>query len=305
MKELAILITLLFVSQLVMANGNSEKGNIDFSKEWNGDKIISIDVDLATASLKLIPTDKEVVVLNIYGRAPFNDVEDFIEYDVRNGKLVVKRTNKLRLTLFQRYNINVDIYIPKKDYEDIVLHTSTGAVGVSGELICENFEGSFTTGRIGIDELVAEKITIKSSTGSQTLGKLSGNDIILKSSTGRINAGELNGKNIKVSSSTGNIDIENIIGDLTASLTTGRIDVEYREYESEDIKISTTTGNIRLKLPVDSSFKLNSSTVTGRIESSFPITVAGKVKKNRLVGEVNGGRGDISLQNTTGNIDIR
>lgn len=267
MKKFTIVLLLLIVGgTFVFAQGSKESHELNYEKEWSSGSFDNLDLGVTVASMNILRSTNDKGVLKIYGRAPFNSVEEFIEVTDNNGTLTVKQIKKLPRRI-KKYRLNVDLYLPDSSYNNIDLALVTGIIKVQRDIKCKDFTASGTTVNIDINQLESERADI--------------------------------------STVTGDIDIKDMIGDVSVNVVTGSIDVEYNTYKDEDITLSCTTGGIKLTLPEDSGFNLKTSTVTGSVDCDFPVTVNGNLNNRNVSGTVNEGLGNVKASLVTGSIYIK
>ncbi len=103
-------------------------------------------------------------------------------------------------------------------------------------------------------------------------------NLSIETSSGEQEIENIKSKNSKLLASSGDIEIYNFTGDLNIITSSGKINLDYKEFHN-NINITTSSGDIKVILPNNSNFKLEANTSSGDIESNFPITVTGKLKK--------------------------
>ena len=79
--------------------------------------------------------------------------------------------------------------------------------------------------------------------------------------------------------------------------------MEYKNFNN-NVDLQASSGRIELKLPDNAEFKLNARASSGRITCKFPITVSGEKKDNYLAGTVKSDKNSVTLNTSSGNINI-
>ncbi len=293
MKKLLIILAVTMVVSLGIAaivmvmtdSFNIATEKINDSKTFNPEEISSIEVDLVSTDLNIIPTTKGEIIVHFYGEVSTNlkrAIPELVAYktgdklyvEILRSKDIVIGINISRTTM--------DIYIPEIILEEFKINI------VSGDVILEDIKAAETyletvSGDIKVQDLMAEKIRISSVSG----------DIIVQDYTGNIDAGSTSG------------DISLIGGDdnedLDASTVSGGISIE--QDAVSDMNIGSTSGDVKIRLPEDSQFYLDISTVSGDIKYYFAINISSSGRRD-LEGTVGNGGDRIMISTVSGDVTI-
>jgi len=293
MKKLLIILAVTMVVSLGIAaivmvmtdSFNIATEKINDSKTFNPEEISSIEVDLSSTDLNIIPTTKGEIIVHFYGEVSTNlkrAIPELVAYktgdklyvEILRSKDIVIGINISRTTM--------DIYIPEITLEEFKINV------VSGDVILEDIKAAETyletvSGDIKVQDLMAEKIRISSVSG----------DIIVQDYTGNIDAGSIAG------------DISLIGGDdnedLDAATVSGDISIE--QDAVSDMNIGSTSGDVKIRLPEDSQFYLDISTVSGDIKYDFAINISSSGRRD-LEGTVGNGGDRIMISTVSGDVTI-
>lgn len=117
---------------------------------------------------------------------------------------------------------------------------------------------------------------------------------------------------LEVTSNVGNIKLIDVTGPVTASTSTGAIDVIFTSVnQNAPISLTTATGDIDVSLPNDTKTNIEMKSTMGSVYSNFDLTppredglkpVGGQRK---IKGQLNGGGVKIKLSSSTGDIYLR
>ncbi len=117
---------------------------------------------------------------------------------------------------------------------------------------------------------------------------------------------------LEIESNVGHVNLKNVTGPITASSSTGNIDVVFTSVnQSAPISISTSTGAIDVSLPANTKADIEMKTTMGDVYSNFDLVpkrddgleVVGANRK--IKGQLNNGGVDIRLVSSVGNIYLR
>ena len=137
------------------------------------------------------------------------------------------------------------IYLPQKEYNNLLINNSTGDITLSQELSFQNVDIKTSTGKVKVESISTQKLQINSSTGDTHLENI------------RCSAFKSNG-------STGNCYLENLIANEEISITRSTGDIIFKKCDSESINVKTNTGDVSGTLCTGKFFTTKTS--TGEIE---------------------------------------
>ena len=270
---------------VVSGNFNVATETINDSRTFEPSEISSIEVDLVSDDLNIIPTTKGDITVHFYGKVSTNvkrNIPELLAYKT-GDKLHIEVENKPEI--FIGLNIRrttVDIYIPQIMLEDMEINVVSGDIKIADLEAAELVIGS-TSGDLKLDNINSEKIRIGSTSG----------DIAVTDYTGNIDVSNTSG-DISLVSGSGN---ENIF----AKSVSGDIFIEQEGVSDMDIKV--TSGDVRIALPPDSEFQLNASTLSGEIEHDFGLKIESSSRRN-LEGYIGDSQYRILVNTVSGDIKV-
>ena len=135
----------------------------------------------------------------------------------------------------------IKVYLPKSEYENLTLSSSTGDVKLPEGLTFSSMKLDLSTGDVSCKAAVLEKAEIKTSTGD------------IKMSSFESDA------DLDIHVSTGDIKLSDVIcGSLNIKCSTG--DVKFDGFDAKEIYVKTSTGDISGTLLSDKVFLCSAST---------------------------------------------
>jgi len=201
----------------------------------------------------------------------------------------------------------------------------------SGTITAEDIKGpaQLTTsyGSVTCNGFSAGDIKLRSSSGTIRLTNASFGDCDAHTSYGSIDAEELKGDSIKLHSDSGSIGVTNAsveaadmstsygritcrqitTNELTARSGSGNLDVTCSDAAPPDItaNLVTSYGSIDFTPPPGFAGQVDLSTSYGSVRTDRPITTSGQLSKKRLQGTIGQGNGKLSLQTSSGSINLK
>ena len=270
---------------VVSGNFNVATETINDSKTFEPSEISSIEVDLVSDDLNIIPTTKGDITIHFYGEVSTNvkrNIPELVAY--KTGEKLYVEVSKSP-DIFIGLNIRrttVDIYIP--------------------QIMLEDMDINVVSGDIKIDGLQADEIVVDSTSGDMKLDKISSEKIRIESTSG----------DVVVREYKGDIDVSNTSGDVSLISGTENEDIFVKSVSGDilieqegisDIDIRVTSGDVRISLPRGSEFKLDASTLSGEIEYDFELKIESSSRRN-LEGYIGDSANRIIVNTTSGDITV-
>ncbi len=250
-----------------------------------------IDVDIDTANISFcLSEDGSCRVVT------YNDEDTPHTVSVKDDTLWIKSEDNRKW--YEHISINfstpeLEIYLPKAQYESLYLRGSTGSVYSPQDIGFDYVDISISTGDIGMFSSYCGEVTLSTSTGSINVSNISADKLSLTASTGKINVKNINCKgDVNISVSTGDTELEQVVcGSFISTGSTGHLtmtsliarnsisierstgDVNFYGCDAAEIKIVTDTGEVEGELLSEKIFFAESD--TGDIE--VPKTTRGGI----------------------------
>lgn len=271
---------------LVMSgNFNVATETVNDSKTFEPSEISSIEVDLTSDDLNIIPTTKGDITVHFYGEVSTNvkrNLPELVAYKTGN-KLYVEVSQNIDIVVgINIRRTTVDIYIPQIILEETNINV------ISGNVIIEGFKAAelkidSTSGNIKVEELKSDEIRINSVSG----------DVVVEDYTGNVDASSTSGDISLISGSENE--------DIFVTAVSGDIFIEQNVVSG--MSIGVTSGDVRITLPEDAAFYFDASTTSGEIKQDFPMSVKSSGRRN-LEGIIGDGGERIVINTISGDITI-
>ena len=266
---LIISIALLVTGAIILsvAIKRSTKGGLEEKTYDIENEFTDFDIELDTSNVEFIYTTdgKTKVVVK-------ENEKDFHKVEVNEGTLKVTQNENKKwyeyLFDFSFDKKKVTIYLPLKEYNKLVIKSSTSDVIIPNDFTFNSAVIILSTGDIKMKASVNNKLTTTVSTGNTDLEDMSASEMELKASTGRVSLKGVKVTSlIKINTSTGNIKLENVkASDLELKASTGDVILTDTIIDNK-IKIHTSTGNVRFTN--SDGYELYIRTDTGSVKGTL------------------------------------
>jgi len=184
--------------------------------------------------------------------------------------------------------ISADTRLPDQPFTDVAISTVSGDLQ-AGAVRAQHFSSHATSGDIAVGSLQSGQGKITVVSGDVDIKQMTG-DADIHSTSGDVA--------IAFAKAPRKVTAESVSGEITLTLAQGT-DVT--------LDAHAVSGDVRLMLPPDAGFTLNARSVSGDIGCDFPITLSGAHTgggKPRIAGTVGNGKGSVSAQTVSGDINI-
>ena len=207
------------------------------------------------------------------------------------------------INLFPFDESAITVYLPKSEYSELSIKSSTGDVDIPKELSFESIDICVSTGDVTNYASATKGIYIKTSAGHISLENISAGSLYLSVSIGHINASSVNCEgevDIKVGTGktrlskincadllsvgdTGNIFMSDVVATGVFSIERSTGDVTLEGCDAAEITVTTDTGDVKGSLLSDKVFIVR--TATGDIDVP-KTTTGGKCEITTDTGDV-------------------
>ncbi|WP_335873062.1 DUF4097 family beta strand repeat-containing protein [Bacillus sp. 2205SS5-2] len=270
-----------------------------------GKQIRNISVQGSSMDVNVLPSDKDNIDIKLRGEVServkdhFNlqvkQVNDFLSVEMERKKFSAPfGVIVVRLTL--------DLFIPKKIYESLLVKTSSGEIEL--HLVkSKNIELKTSSGDIRVKDIEeTEAIKLSASSGDMILTGGQARFTQLETSSGDIIMRKFGGSQLEASSSSGKIDICGYQGNLHVESSSGDINLLYDELTGH-LKAKTSSGSVKLSYQIEpSSFNLDFKGSSGEADIHVKGIEYEKNTDHVVLGTK--GAGDYSLQVRTSSGDF-
>lgn len=214
--------------------GFNSKTELIKTENHNYGDIYYVKVNTKSADIKIVPTDKNEITVNVYGEKNQN-----VNVEVTNGILNVEYFSKFLCFGFCNMDSYVEIMLPN-------------------EFSPENLDINTVSGDIFVGDTATQNMDVKSVSGDISVG----NSDILNVSTTSGDIKVTKAKDLKVKSVSGDLRIDSVTNSLVAQTTSGDVDINSLMINA-DSNIKSTSGDIEIDMIND--IYVETSTVSGDV----------------------------------------
>ncbi|MGG4497902.1 DUF4097 family beta strand repeat-containing protein [Brevibacillus reuszeri] len=231
----------------------------------------SVDVATGTVDVVITPSSLPTASVRLVGEASDQQMErmQFASKVLPDGTLKVDVNEKLHVNLFFPVSgrLQLELYLPEKDYEKLALNTATG-------------------------DIKASKLSVKKTN--------------IVSSTGDVELDGLSGESLDIQTDTGDMKLSGIRSAVQIQTTTGEIDSLLLPELVHNVSIESETGDIRIKVDQEpAAANLDLSTETGSIKTSWKLLSYELKSEKKVTGSIGTGGPTVNVRTTTGDIRIQ
>ncbi|MBO4289165.1 MAG: DUF4097 family beta strand repeat protein, partial [Lachnospiraceae bacterium] len=199
------------------------------------------------------------------------------EIGVESGALTVTTVDKQ--TWFSQIGFHVDspaitVYLPEKDYRDLVIETDTGDIAIpedftfqtvqikgdTSDVKCkasgsDRMDIALSTGDIDLSGIQTKALSLSVSTGKVSVDSATcKGDVAIHVSTGKVKLNGLTCGNLSTDGSTGNITLKDTVADGALRIQRSTGDVKFDGADAAEIYVQTSTGDVTGTLRTEKVF---------------------------------------------------
>jgi hypothetical protein len=317
-------VTLLAAGPAVWALDSRVAGHFDRTLQVNG----AVDLDVETGSGSITVRAGSAGTVQIHATISVNDswhsrgdkdAEQRV-HELETNPPVEQNGNTIRVghvdnhDLTHNISIRYEITVPAETR----LRSQTGSgnqtvEGITGPLDASTGSGDLRVTHIGGEvrartgsggiELDSVQGNTRASTGSGSIRALGiGGGLVASTGSGDVKLEQTAAGDVEVETGSGEVELNGIKG--AARVNTGSGSIHAQGEPTGEWRLRTGSGDLTVRVPEQTAFDLEAHTSSGHIESSHPITVQGTISPRDLRGKVRGGGVLLSLQTSSGSIEI-
>ncbi|MCP8969546.1 DUF4097 family beta strand repeat-containing protein [Ectobacillus ponti] len=243
-----------FSVQSVMGRQHS----IDKQKHMDGRDIQRIQVAAEGTDVTIVPSKDGQIAVHFYGTGNEAGVKS-VHFGVeQKGNELVVAVKTDDFTFLKNLQTNLEIALPKKQYERLLLRTSSGDIEVSGAQ-AKNLDIQTSSGDMRITDTAAEKTSLQASSGDISSVGLQG-QLHANTSSGdvKLQAADIV-QQVGIETSSGDVTIElekepaSLALEFESSSGDGRTDMKLEGEEKGKHSLRGKTGTGEYKLQVETS----------------------------------------------------
>ncbi len=275
-----------------------------------------IDIDWINGEVELIATDADDISFSEEPNSTIGD-DEVMRWLVDGDTLKIKYM-KSGTAIVKDLSKDLTVYLPRDIYDEINISTVSADISI-GEVACNEFEGSTTSGSIKSEGLSASSVEASTVSGKinlvitekdcqeMSLNSTSGDINISLSSCRELEASTVSGRiNITATGNLFDAEFNSTSGDiictggkiLSASTVSGLVQLSpAAEYTKCDA--STTSGDVILYLSDSNGFELEFDTASGNYTSDLALTKDGR---KLIYGD---GNARINVDTVSGSLSVK
>ena len=297
---------IIFVGVMMALNWDFTKlstNQYETNKYAINEEFKNISILSDTADIEFLPSENSEILVVCYEQPK---IKHSVEVKDDTLKIEVKDTRRWYEFIGISFgNSKITVYLPKWDYNDLLIKQSTGDAVIPKEFKFESINVSQSTGNVICSASANGDVKIKTSTGDITVENVTVGSLKASVSTGEVNATDIECVgNFTVKVSTGKAKLTNVkCNNFTSKGDTGDITLK-NVIANENISLERSTGNVKLD-GVDAK-ELNIQTDTGDVKGSLlsdKVFIAKTDTGSVKVPETTTG-GKCKITTDTGNIKI-
>lgn len=269
----------------------------------NIDKITDISISYASDNIKIIPSDKQELVLLEYMNYDA-EANQLAKIKIDAEKLnITSGERKLKTSFFSSSTIEarVELFVPSTYTGKLSVETSSGNISSEIDFNQTKFMASCKSGSMKLKNINAENIELSTSSGTISVNSMTGT-VDVKASSGSINIGEIIGDGY-LSTSSGSIFVDKISGHIDAQASSGSIEIKQARLDGKlkagsgsirigieeltgDIAINTSSGSSYVTMLEELSYNFSAETSSGSIKTYFDEYLLYNDKRNKTNGAI-------------------
>ena len=241
----------LFVLGIVIGGVGFLSGGVDALEENYGVNPVADSRSFSepVRKLEISTTDDDVVLLPAEDglcRVDWKDTRfGYYEVSLENGTLEIRHRSTGRIISFNFSESEpcfVAVYLPKRDYESLLLTTTSGNVASSG-FSFDKTKLTTTSGQVGLGNGFFGEAKINTTSGDVVLDCYDASTTEISTTSGNVVLYDYDAAATKIVTTSGAVGLGNgFFGDTTVETTSG--DVVLDCYDAETTEIETTSGNV-------------------------------------------------------------
>lgn len=208
---------------------------------------------------------------------------------VTDDTLKIERKDNRRwyeqIQFFYWEDMRIDIYLPKTEYTDLYIMSTSGDIKISENISFEKAVFNNISGDINISKISADYIDIQTTSGDITLNSVNADsELKLRSVSGDLDIADVDCRNISAETTSGNQVLADVIAEKNMKINSVSGDIYFKQSDSDDIFVNTTSGNVSGTILSDKIF--NVDTTSGDIDVPKS-AVGGKCEITTTSGDIN------------------
>ncbi|MDQ0298357.1 lia operon protein LiaG [Salibacterium salarium] len=237
----------------------------------------TIEFDVNSQDITITRHDKDTVDIQSSG-------QDNIDVSTTNDNVVIRqdKTSWLSLLFFETGS-EWEVKIPASFSGDLKANGGSSDINVdNGNETIRSLQMTVASGDVDIRHMAVDDLELSAKSGDFSITNVSSNQS-------------------SVETISGDMEIDQFKGPLTATLTSGGIDVTFEKFEESTIEV--TSGDVDVSVG-DADIRLDCSVVSGDISNELTLDSVEQTQRH-LSGVKGSGSDDLIIETVSGDINIR
>ena len=184
----------------------------------------NITIDTKTADIQILSSEDDFCKVVCFG----SEKEKYhvsVENDLLTIGVVYEKKWYDYIEIMGKTS-KITLYLPKEQYEDLVIRESTGDIAIFDDFSFKNVDISLKTGDISLKNVLAETVELSLSTGDVYM-----RNVICENFTSQ--------------GGTGDLHMKNVLAEETIFIKKSTGDVNFDACDADKITVRTTTGDVK------------------------------------------------------------
>ena len=207
-----------------------------------------VKIDVEGVNVSIVPTDMKHAIIETKDKDNLTDATMVI----KNDTLIVKAVRQEQIRRFWFITIignlgkaDVIVHLPKKQYEQIVIDNTNGAIKVT-DALAKRFYMKSDNGRILTENIHGEMLDAYSDNSRVVLINTAILNVKAGSSNGKVIAENVEANHLQLESDNGHVEVKDVAGEINARSRNGRIIAQLKTVK-HPLNFVTDNGSISLK----------------------------------------------------------
>lgn len=218
----------------------------DFSK---------INIDIHTSEIEFVNSDESKIEVLESSDYPHS-------CKIENDTLYLTQEDNHKWYDFLNFHKKpkATFYITAKEYEKLVINSSTGDIAINHDFSFVSADIKASTGDVKFDSDVTNELSVETSTGNISVEGVHADNISVKASTGDVFVSNCVSNDLNIHTSTGKILLNDTLVSNHIEMEASTGDVKIHDSDAKTLKIKTSTGDVTGTLLTAKRFVATSNT---------------------------------------------
>ncbi|WP_077369303.1 DUF4097 family beta strand repeat-containing protein [Anaerosalibacter sp. Marseille-P3206] len=219
--------------------GNYETSSTTLEKDISHIDEPIIDLSSVNGSISVKTWEKQSLLIKVicnYKKGVLDENDTFYDFYEEDNKII------FRPNFTSNIGIKLEVYLPDKKYDNIILNTSNAKIEVNkvnlNSLICDT-----TNSNINVSDIVGKDVKLATKNGKIYIEKVQSPIILANSTNSSMILNKITGEKVFVATKNGRIYLDEIIAD-SIDATTSNSNIETKKIKGRIIRLNTSNSKI-------------------------------------------------------------